>query len=175
MQKHSVRYLTEGAMIAALYAVLTWLSNLLGLASGVIQLRLAEALAFLPLFCPSALPGLTLGCFLANLLTGGLPLDVLFGTLATAMGAMICRFIATRDRLSPKAKAWLAPLPNIIANTLIIPFVLVWVYRVEEVLPFLFLTVGAGELISSGLIGYLLMAVLVGKFKFLRHRFTKER
>lgn len=156
MKKNSVRQLTIGAIVAALYVALTYLSNLFGLASGVIQLRLAEALSVLPLFFPGAVMGLPVGCFLANTLTGCMPLDVVFGTLATGLGAVGCRLIA-QSKLNNKTKILLAPLPNIFFNTLIVPFILVWVYQVEDTLPFLFLTVGIGEILSSGVLGYALI------------------
>ena len=81
--------LCRAAMIAALYAALTWLCGLLGLANGSIQLRFAEALCILPFFMPEAIWGLTVGCFLSNLLvSGGIWADVIFGTLATLIGAL---------------------------------------------------------------------------------------
>lgn len=156
MKNNSVRQLTVGAIVAALYVALTHLSNFFGLASGVIQIRLAEALSVLPLFFPGAVMGLPVGCLLANITTGCLPLDVVFGTLATGLGAAGCRLIA-KSKLTTKTKIWLAPLPNIFFNTLIVPFVLIWVYEVEEVLPFLFLTVGVGEILSAGVLGYALI------------------
>ena len=79
--------LTQGAMIAALYVVLTFIANLAGLASGVIQVRLSEALTILPVFTAAAVPGLAIGCVLANLLTGCAIWDVVFGSLATLIGA----------------------------------------------------------------------------------------
>lgn len=163
MKNNSVKHLTVGAIIAALYVVLTYVSSFFGLASGVIQLRLAEALSVLPLFLPGAAMGLTVGCLLANILTACLPLDVVFGTLATALGAVCCRLIG-KSKLRLKAKVWLAPVPNIVFNTLIVPFVLVWVYQVEEVLPFLFLTVGVGEILSSGVLGYGLITLFDKRF-----------
>lgn len=68
------RRITESAAIAALYVTLTWLSSLVGLSGGVIQFRLSEMLCILPCFTPAAIPGLAVGCLLANLLTGALPL-----------------------------------------------------------------------------------------------------
>ena len=163
MKNNSVRHLTTGAIVAALYVALTHLSNLFGLASGVIQLRLAEVLSVLPLFFPGAVMGLTVGCLLANITTACLPFDVVFGTLATALGAVGCRWIA-KSNLATKTKIWLAPLPNIFFNTLIVPFVLIWVYHVKDALPFLFLTVGVGEILSSGLLGYAFITGLDKKF-----------
>lgn len=159
MKRKSILYMTQGALIAALYVVLTLLSSAVGLASGVIQCRLSEALCILPFFTAAAVPGLTVGCFLANLIAGCAPWDVVFGTTATLLGAIGCRMLK-------KTSGWLSPLPNILANTLIIPFVLRWVYGAEDALWFLFLTVGTGEMIAGGVLG-------VGLFVILRkHRQT---
>ncbi len=147
-RKNQTRLLCHAAIIASLYIVFTYLTAMLGLASGAIQLRLSEALCILVAFTPAAVPGLTLGCLISNLITGCLPTDVLFGTLATLLGAIGGRML----RKSP----YLAPLPTVLSNTLIVPFVLAFAYHVEEGLPFLFLSVGIGELLSAYLLGVLL-------------------
>ena len=143
-------FVTQASAIAALYVLLTLCSA--GLASGVIQLRLSEALCVLPYFTPAAVPGLACGCVLANLLTGCAPWDVVFGSLATLLGA-VTSYLLRRFRL-------LAALPNIAANTLIVPFVLRYVYGAQKALPFLFLTVGLGELLSAGVLGTALLLFL---------------
>ncbi len=149
-----IRNLTNGAIIAALYVVLTWFSALVGLSGmGAIQLRLSEALCVLPYFTASAVPGLTVGCLLANLLTGAAMPDVIFGTLATLLGTVGTRLL--------RRWCYLAPLPPIVANTLIVPFVIRFAYtEVSESLPFLFLTVGIGELLSVGVLGTILLLAL---------------
>ena len=81
-------FLAQAAMIAALYIVLTFIANALGLANYAIQVRFSEALTILPYFTPAAIPGLFVGCMLSNILTGCMPLDVLFGSLATLIGAL---------------------------------------------------------------------------------------
>ena len=84
--KKSVRHLVYGAIVAAMYAALCHLQNVVfpGSASFAIQFRVAEALCVLALFTPAAIPGLTVGCAIFNLtFAGALPLDVVFGTLAT--------------------------------------------------------------------------------------------
>ncbi len=156
MKNKNTLYLTQSALIAALYVVLTLLINSVGLASGAIQIRISEALTILPIFTSAAVPGLFIGCLLSNILTDGMPLDVIFGALATLFGALGTRFLRKRK--------WLAPLPPIIANTLIVPFILQYVYKLEDALWFLFLTVGIGEIISAGVLGMLLYFAL-NKYK----------
>ena len=167
-------YLVHAAVIAALYVVLTFLANALGLSSGIIQVRFSEALTVLPYFTPAAVPGLFVGCILANLLTGCMPLDVLFGSLATLLGALGTCFLCYRPHKSgtmPKTASkftqLLAPLPPIIANTLIVPFVLAYVYQFEGSIPYFMLTVGIGEVISCGVLGLILLNVLRRYYKYL--------
>lgn len=150
-------FLVQAALIAALYVVLTDLANRLGLASQAIQIRFSEALTILPLFTPAAIPGLYIGCILANLLTGAVIWDIVFGSLATLLGAVGTYAVG---KLSFKSKKWLAPLPPIIANTLIIPWILSLAYQLEGSIPYFMLTIGAGELISCGVLGMLLLLAL---------------
>ena len=145
--------LTYGAVIAALYVALTMLSNLFGLANGAVQLRLSEALTILPAFTASAIPGLSVGCLLSNLLTGCALWDVVFGTVATIIGAIGTRLIGKNDK-------FLAAIPPILSNAIIIPFVLQMVYGVEDGFWYLFATVGLGEILSCGVLGCLLYTVL---------------
>lgn len=152
MKSKKIMYLSQAAMIAALYVVLTLLANALGLANYAIQVRFSEALTILPFFTPAAIPGLTIGCLLSNILTGCAPLDILFGTLATLIGAL--------GTYALRRFEWLAPLPPIIANTIIVPWVLRFAYDIPDAIPYLMATVGAGELISCGLIGMLLLRSL---------------
>lgn len=148
----SVRYLTTAAIIAALYVVFTGISAMFGMASGVIQIRLSEALTVLPYFTPAAIPGVTIGCLLANLLTGAPLPDIIFGTLATFLGVLGASLL--------RKKKYLIALPTILSNALIIPLVLQYAYGVPDGFWFLFLTVGAGEVISAGILGHLLLYVL---------------
>lgn len=148
----NLRFLCRGAFVAALYVVLTWLCALVGLDKGVIQMRLSEALCVLPAFTGAAVPGLFVGCLLANLLTGSALPDVVFGSLATLIGALGAYFLRRRK--------WLVPLPTVLANTLIIPFVLRFAYGAEGSIPYFMLTVGAGEVISAYICGMLLYAAL---------------
>lgn len=157
MKKTSI--LTQAAIIAALYVVLTLLANALGLANYAIQVRFSEALTILPFFTPAAIPGLFVGCIISNLMTGCMPLDIIFGSIATLLGAL--------GTYGLRRSKWLAPLPPIVANTLIIPFLLTYVYRSEGSLPYFILTVGIGEIISCGILGLILLHVLQKYRKYL--------
>ena len=161
MQDQKLVRMTEAALIAAMYIALTLLSNAFGLASGPIQVRLSEALTVLPFFLPAAVPGLCIGCLLSNLLTGCALWDVVFGTAATLLAAFGTRLIGRTGH------KWPAVLPPILCNTLVIPFVLQYVYGTEKALPFLLLTVFAGEFLSAGVLGLVLLFGLerVGLFK----------
>ncbi|MCD7806461.1 MAG: QueT transporter family protein [Lachnospiraceae bacterium] len=152
MKNQKTMTLVQAAMIAAIYVVLVFIFNYWSF--GVIQFRIAEALTILPYFTPAAVPGLFAGCFLANFLGGAVMGDVVFGSLATLIGAIGTYFAG-------KAKfKWLAPVPPIIANTLIVPFVLKYCYGTEEAIPYMMLTVGIGEVIVCGIFGSLLLAVV---------------
>lgn len=138
-------YITQSGIIAALYVVLTYISAALSLSSGAIQVRFSEALCILPVFTPAAVPGLFLGCLIANALSGCIIWDVIFGSLATLLGAL--------GTYALRKKKWLAFLPPILCNTIVVPLVLAYFYHIEESLPILFLTVGIGEVISCFGIG----------------------
>lgn len=148
-----IKFLTQAAMIAALYVVLTLLASYLGLSSGVIQVRFSEALTILPYFTPAAIPGLFIGCLLSNFLTGAILLDIIGGSLITLAAAFVS-YALRKHKL-------LVCLPPIIGNTLGVPFILRYGYGiVEEGIPYMMLTVGIGELISCGLLGLLLLFAL---------------
>jgi uncharacterized membrane protein len=161
MQNKKITHLTQAASIAALYVVLTLLSNILGLANYAIQVRFSEALTILPLFTPTAIPGLYVGCLLSNILTGCIVWDIIFGPLATLLGALGTRYFCRKCK-------WAAPVPPILANTLIIPFILSYAYKFEGSLPYFMLTVGIGEILSCGVLGMLLYFTL---FKYRKQLF----
>ena len=146
--QNQVMLLVHAAMIAALYVVLTFLSNSLGLASSAIQIRFSEALTVLPYFTPAAIPGLFAGCLLSNILTGCALPDIIFGSLATLIGAVFTRKL--------RKYKWLAPVPAVLANALIIPLVLFYAYGIRP-LWFSFVTVTVGEIISCGVLGMILL------------------
>ncbi len=168
MQNKKVLFLTQAALIAALYVVLTEVSNIFGLASFMVQVRFSEALTILPFFTPAAIPGLFVGCIISNLLVSANIFDMIFGSLATLIGGFLTYFIG--KLANKKTAAWFAPIPPIVANTLIIPFVLKYAYGFEP-LWLSFLTVFAGELISCGILGMPLLLLLK---KYARHLFTTE-
>ena len=148
MKKFDVKTLTIGGAIAALYVVLTLVANAFGLASGAIQVRLSEALTILPCFTAAAVPGLTVGCILANIITGCALWDVVFGSLATLIGAAGTYLLRKKPLL-----AW---IPPVLSNAIIVPIVLQKVYGVPDSFWYLMLTVGAGEVIACGILGLLL-------------------
>ncbi len=152
MKKNRVLTLAQGAVIAAMYVALTMVSQAFGLASGVIQVRISEALTILPYFTPAAIPGLFVGCLLSNILAGGVIWDVVFGSIATLLGAIFTYLLR-------KVK-WFAPVPPILSNMLIIPWVLRYAYGAPDSIPYMMLTVGAGELISAGVLGMILLLAL---------------
>lgn len=146
------KYLTNAAVIAAAYIVLTLITNALGLANGAIQVRISESLCVLPMFTPAAIPGLFIGCMLSNIFTGCVIWDVIFGSLATLIGAIFTYNL--------RKYRYLAILPPIIANTVIIPFVLKFAYGIPSGLWYFILTVAIGEIISCGVLGTLLYQYL---------------
>lgn len=156
----TTRALTQGAVIAALYVALTYIASLLGLSSGVIQIRLSEALCVLPLFLPASIPGLYIGCLLANILTGCVALDILMGPIATLMGAVGTYLLRSHPRL--------ALLPPILSNAIIVPIVLRYGYGMGDAMWYMVVTVGIGEVISVGILGSLLAAALRSRLPLLK-------
>lgn len=143
--------ITQAAIIAALYIVLTFIANAMGLANYAIQVRFSESLTILPYFTSSAIPGLFIGCLLSNLLTGCALPDVIFGSLATLIGAFATYAL--------RKYKWAAPVGPIVSNVLIVPFVLLYAYGIQP-LWFSFVTVTIGEIISCGVLGMLLLNTL---------------
>lgn len=152
---NKTKYLCQCAVIASIYVVLTWFSTIFGLSSGVIQVRFSEMLCILPIFMPGAIPGLTIGCFLANLLSGCVVIDIFFGAIATFLGALGTYIL--------RKKKWIAFLPPIFANAFIVPWVLKVAYGVGDAYWFLVMTVGIGEIISVGVLGAVLYRALKKK------------
>ena len=150
MKNKSTMFLVQAAAIGAIYVVLTLLFA--PLSYGEVQIRFSEALTILPSFTPAAIPGLFVGCILSNLLGGAIPVDIVFGSVATLIGAVFTYKL--------RSNKWLAPVPPIVANTLIVPFVLYYGYGVNLPIPLMMLTVGAGEVISCGVFGMIILTAL---------------
>ena len=151
MKNQKVTFMAQAAMIAAVYVVLTY--AFAPFSFGEVQIRIAEALTILPVFTPAAVPGLFIGCLTGNILGGAILPDIIFGSLATLLGACGTYKLSSR-------KHFLAPFPPIIANTVIIPFVLRYGYSVLLPIPFMMLTVGIGEILSCGVLGMILYSAL---------------
>ncbi len=151
MHNKQIRKLAYGAIIAALYVALTMIFQPFSFRE--VQVRVSEALTILPLFTPAAVPGLFVGCLLANLISGAAVPDVIFGSLATLIGAV-------GTHLLRNGKPIFGTIPPILSNALIIPFVLRYAYAIDLPIPLMMLTVGIGEVISCGILGMLLYHVL---------------
>ena len=143
-------FITQAALIAALYVVLTLVSAAFGLDSKAIQFRLSEVLTVLPALTPAAIPGLFIGCLLSNFICGAMLPDMIFGSLATLIGAVGTYFIGKRVK-------WLSALPPIAANTVIAPLVLKYAYHLDGTVPFFALTVFIGEFVCCGILGTVLL------------------
>ena len=152
-------FMVQAAMIAAIYVVLTFIANSFDLASHIIQVRISEALTILPYFTPAAIPGLLIGCLISNILTGCILPDIIFGSLATLIGAL--------GTYALRKWKWCAPITPILANTLIVPLVLIYGYgflidgaSAAYCYGYYALTVGIGEIISCGIFGMILLFTL---------------
>ena len=152
----SVRKIAQGAVIAALYVVLTIIFA--PISFGAVQVRIAEIMTIMPLFTPAAIPGLFLGCVLANLLGGAIIWDVIFGSVATLIGAAL-GYMLRKNR-------WLVPIPAIVSNTIIVPLVLRYGYAIDMPLYLMAIYIALGEIVGCYLLGELFASIL------LKHRKT---
>lgn len=145
----NTRYIVTGAIIAAAYVVLTFISNIFGLAFGPIQLRISEALCILPLFTPAAIPGLTIGCFISNILSFN-ALDMLFGTFATLTAALLTRVFKNKLLFGMPL---LSLLPPVLINALVVGLEIT--LFIEQPAGFFItaLQVGVGQFIVCYLLG----------------------
>ena len=151
MKENKVTFLTQAAMIAAIYVVLTYVFA--PFSFGEILIRISEALTILPLFTPAAIPGLFIGCLIGNILGGAILPDIIFGSLATLLGAVFTWLLRGHSK-------FLGPVPPIAANTIIVPFVLRYGYGIVLPIPFMMLTVGIGEVLSCGVLGMIVYFAL---------------
>lgn len=146
MNKYTM-YMTQGAVIAAIYVVITWIFGFMGY--GPIQFRISEALTVLPYFTLSAIPGLFIGCLISNVLIGSHQLDIILGSLATLMAAFLSYKMPKRA---------LVPLPPVIVNAIVVPIILN--ITMNAPIPITIVTVGLGQILACYGIGYPLMLVL---------------
>lgn len=158
-------YIVFSAAIAAIYTVLTMVFA--PISFGPVQFRVSEALCILPFFTPAAIPGLFIGCLLSNLLCGAAALDVVFGSLATLIGAI--------GAYSVRRKKWLVCLPPILSNTIIIPWVLRFAYGSEDIIWYAMITVGIGEIMAIGVLGNFLLYLLNRNKNIVFGKFLTER
>ena len=160
MKNQKVLYLTQGAVIAALYVVLCQIFAPISFRD--VQVRIAEGLTILPFFTPAAVPGLLVGCIIGNLLGGAIPVDIVFGSIATLIGALGTRMIGNviRKKNLRNSYLYLLPVPPIAANTIIVPLILFYGYGIPVPIWIQMLTVGLGEVISCGVIGMVLLFAL---------------
>ena len=144
--------MSQAAVIAAIYVAVTYFVNAWGLANGAIQVRLSEALCILPVFTPAAIPGLFLGCLLSNTLNGCVIWDIIFGSLATLIGAI--------GTYSLRQTRFIFTLPPVISNAVIVPLVLKYAYGLPDAVWFMVITVAIGEIISVCGLGMILKKAL---------------
>ncbi len=147
MSNKKTLFITQAAAIAAIYTVLVMVFSFSSF--GPVQFRIAEALTVLPYFTPAAIPGLAIGCFLSNLLNSADVLDIVFGSLATLIAAVLS-YQLRRFKL-------LVPVPPIVVNALVVPFILKYAYFEADSIPAMMVSVGAGQLLAAGVIGLVLL------------------
>ena len=147
MKNKNLSFMTQAAMIAAIYVVLTYIFA--PFSFGEVQVRISEALTILPIFTPAAIPGLFVGCLIGNILGGAILPDIVFGSIATLIGAFFTWKLREQK-----------PVVAIISNIIIVPFVLRYGYGVTLPIPFMMLTVGIGEVISCTVLGLVVYGAL---------------
>ena len=151
------RFITEAAIIAALYAGLT---IFIPGGSGQIQVRVSEALTVLPFFTSAAIPGLFVGCLIANLLVGNGLYDIILGSLATLLAAYITWKMP---------KKWLTPLPPVIINAIVVAIILKLTLNLPILASMGFVAIG--EVVACYVLGYPLLFLLEKQ----RHRIFGSR
>ena len=156
MRKMTTRQLALAAVVAAVYTVLSYFGNIFGLTYGPIQCRFAEALTVLPFLFPATVPGLFVGCLLTNLISTVGPLDIVLGSLATLLAAAWTARMPNR---------WLAPLPPVICNGVIIGAMIAWyevgfTSRFWALFAFNGVTVAVGELVACYILVSIMLSVL---------------
>lgn len=149
------RFIAEGAVIAALYIILTIATSAFGFSSGVIQFRLSEVLLVLPCFSGAAIPGLFIGCLISNLISGAVIFDIIFGSLATLLGAIGTRLVWRALKKSPFIlRHAVSSAPAVLSNVIIVPLVLVFAYNVQTAYPLILLSVFISEFLAVTVLGF---------------------
>lgn len=173
-KKERLQFIVIGALIAAAYAGLTYLSNAFGLAYGPIQLRVSEMLTILPVFTPAAIPGLTVGCFIANIGSFNAA-DLVFGTMATLLAALLTYMLRG---VKFKGIPFLSFFMPVIVNALIIGLEISLFFLPEGATLWGFvisaLEVGIGEFIVCMVFGTVVYLVLK-KYRIFEKTFYKKR
>ena len=142
-RKSTTLFLAQGAIIAAIYVVLTMIFA--PISFGAVQVRIAELLTILPLFTPAAIPGLFIGCLLANILGGAIIWDIVFGSIATLIGAVLSYLL--------RFNRWLVPIPAIVSNSVIVPFILKYGYGIDMPIWLLIIYIAIGEVLGCYVLG----------------------
>ena len=155
-KKITTKYMIQAAVIAAIYGVLTIV--LMPISYGFMQIRVSEALTVLPFFTPAAIPELFIGCLVANILGPNGLLDIILGSGASLIAALLSYYLRKRPIL--------VPLPPVVVNALVIGPMLKYVYALPIPLIACILWVGLGQLIACYGIGYPLLTYLK-KYNFI--------
>ncbi len=172
-RKEYTNYIITGALIAAVYAGLTYLSNAFGLAYGPVQLRISEILTLLPIFTPASIPGLTVGCFIANIGSFNAA-DLFFGTGATLIAAVLTYYLRN---IKIKGLPFLSILSPVMVNAVIIGFEINWLFLPGKASLYGFLIsaleVGIGEFIVCFCFG-IPFYFIVKKYRIFDMKFIKR-
>lgn len=155
-----VNYVVKAGVIAAIYVVLVMIFSFSSF--GPIQFRVAEAMTILPFFTGAAVPGLFVGCLVANFLGGAIIWDTIFGSLATLAAAYLSYKL--------RKKEWLVPIPPILINTVVVGFVLKYAYGIPDGLLVLMGGVFLGEVVSVLGFGMILLNALKPVRKFIEDK-----
>jgi uncharacterized membrane protein len=158
MKNNKTRQLVAAAIVAALYVALTLLSKPLTI--GFVEIRFSEVLCVLPYFFPGSVWGLFVGCIIANIFSGSI-VDIIVGSLATLIGAYLTSKIKNK---------WLCPIPTVLSNTILIPFVIMSYIGSWHTPTYLFNVLGVllSELVSVYVLGLILLIVLEKRKIFKR-------
>lgn len=150
MNMKQIKFITTAAIIAAIYATLTIM--LAPISYHAVQVRISEVLTILPAITPAGVPGLFIGCIVANLFTGNI-FDIIFGSLATLVAAVLTYYL--------RKNRWLIPLPPVLVNAVVVGIIITYAYENAPKLLWLnMLTVGVGQFIACYIIGLPLYSLL---------------